>query len=98
MSSLEKLASKYDESDLKILLINVGEDKDTVAAFMSGRGYTNTALLDVDSEAAKAYRAIGIPIAYLVDKQGTVTDRLIGYVDWNSTKIRSMLDALIGKQ
>ena len=94
MSSLEKLGRKYEQDKLKILLINMREDREVVADFMKERGYTNTVLLDAEGEVARKYRAIGIPISIIIDKNGGIADAVVGYVDWGSATTESVISGL----
>jgi hypothetical protein len=48
LPSIEKLGQRYNNNDLKILLINLREDKKLVTSFMSKNSYSSTVLLDVD--------------------------------------------------
>ena len=83
---------------MKILLINLGEDKEVVAEFMKVMGYINTVLLDAEGEVARKYRAIGIPISIIIDKSGGVADAVVGYVDWGSEKMESVINGLIAER
>ena len=98
MSSLETLGGKYEQDKLKILLVNLGEDKEMVAEFMRAKGYANTVLLDAEGEVARKYRAIGIPISIIIDKNGGIADAVVGYVDWGSARMESVINELIAEQ
>lgn len=64
---------------------------------MNGKGYANTALLDTEGDVARKYQAIGVPISFVIDKNGKVVDRIVGYVDWKSSKNIAALDQLISE-
>ena len=98
MSSLEKLGRKYEQDKLKILLVNMREDKEKVAEFMEVMGYENTVLLDAEGKVARKYRAIGIPISIIIDRNGGVADAVVGYVDWGSAKMESVINGLIAER
>ena len=98
MPSLEKLSSKHDKGELKVLLINIGESAEKVASFMNERGNSNTVLFDNDGVVSRKYQAIGVPISFVIDKNGKIVDRLVGYVNWESSKNLAALDNLISKQ
>lgn len=65
---------------------------------MNEKGYSNTTLLDTEGIVAQKYQAIGVPISFIIDKNGKVVDRLVGYVNWKSSKIMAALDDLISEQ
>ncbi|NNK14079.1 MAG: TlpA family protein disulfide reductase, partial [Desulfofustis sp.] len=81
------MKKKYDNKDLKILLINMKQDRNTVASFIQRKKHSNRVLLDTDGETAKKYRVVGIPLSFIIDKQGIIVEKLVGEVDWKSSHI-----------
>ena len=71
------------------------QDRDTVASFIQRKGHSNRVLLDDDGKTAKKYRVVGIPISFIIDKQGNIIEKLVGEVDWKSSKIRSKIHGLL---
>jgi len=94
---VEKLTQQYNNNDLKILLINLKEEKKLVTSFIRDKNYSSSVLLDTDGEVAKIYSVYGIPVSYLVDKQGKVALQLTGEVDWSSAKMNLIIDNLINE-
>jgi len=74
------------------------EESSSVAAFMTEHGYTSKVLLDVDGAVARKYGVLAIPESFLIDQEGNVVRQLSGAVDWDSRKIRSLLNNLINEQ
>jgi thioredoxin-related protein len=97
LPSLDKLNRQYDGNELKVLLINIQESEDVVTAFMEENNYSSTVLLDADGEVATKYSVYGIPVAYLIDRQGKVAFRSPGYLDWSSPRMGSMVSSLVGE-
>jgi peroxiredoxin len=95
LSSLDKLKKKYDNEGLQILLINMKQDRDTVASFIQRKGHSNRVLLDTHGETAEKYRVVGIPLSFIIDKQGVIVEKLVGEVDWKSSKIGSKINELL---
>ena len=79
-------------------MINMKEESSFVASFIEKNGYSPKVLLDLDGKVAKKYDVFGIPVSYLIDKEGRVVLRLSGFVDWGSEKIRSLVSNLINEQ
>jgi peroxiredoxin len=97
MPSLEKLERGYHDKKLKILQINVREAKNVVASFIRGNSYSFTVLLDSNGSVSEAYSVFGHPAAFLIDKQGNLVFRSIGYRDWNTKKMRGIFDTVINE-
>jgi len=81
-----------------VLLINLKEDPSFVASFVETHNYSPKVLLDMDGDVAQKYNVLGIPISYMIDREGRVVFRFNGFVDWNSAKIRSTVNNLINEQ
>lgn len=98
MPSLDRLNRDYENKGLQVLLINMKEELSYVSSFMGENNYTSRVLLDIKGEVAKKYDVFGIPVSYLIDREGRVVFRLSGYVDWGSKEIRSLVNSLINEQ
>jgi thiol-disulfide isomerase/thioredoxin len=97
LPSIEKLNRRYKDGDLKILLINLKEEKEWVASFMKSNSYSSTVLLDKDGKVAQTYSVFGIPVSYLIDKRGNIAFRYSGYLDWSSDEMNSILSDLFSE-
>lgn len=95
MPSIEDLAQKYKGHGLKILLINLKEDKELVSSFVRDNNYSSTVLIDHEGKVSEQYSVFGIPVSYLIDKQGKVAFRSPGFVDWSSSGRISQVSNLI---
>ena len=98
MPSLDRLNRDYENKGLQVLLINMKEELSYVSSFMEENNYTSRVLLDIKGEVAKKYDVFGIPVSYLIDREGRVVFRLSGYVDWGSKEIRLLVNSLINEQ
>ena len=95
LPSLDKLNRDYGDKDLQVLLINMKEKPLAIASFMEKHRYSPRVLLDLNGEVARKYDVLGIPVTYLIDKDGRMVYRFVGYVDWDSNEIRSLVDNLM---
>jgi thiol-disulfide isomerase/thioredoxin len=95
MPSLEKLEQEYNGGKLKILQIDVRETAEDVASFIRDNNYSFTVLLDGNGAVSKIYSVYAHPAAFLIDKQGNVVLRSVGYRDWNTKKTRKFFDTVI---
>jgi len=97
LPSLDKFKLEYEEKGVQVLLINMSEKSPIVASFMKENNYSSRVLLDLDGKVAKKYDVFGIPVSYLIDKEGRIVYRLSGIVDWSSREIRSLVNNLISE-
>ena len=78
MPDIEKLYEQTKNSDLVILTINLGEDKDTVKSFIDNAKYNFTVLLDLDQSVAAQYKISAIPTSYFIDEAGNIVSTIRG--------------------
>ena len=97
MPSLDKFKREYEEKGVQVLLINMSEKLPIVASFMKENNYSSRVLLDLDGKVAEKYDVFGIPVSYLIDKEGRIVYKLSGIVDWSSREIRSLVNNLISE-
>jgi peroxiredoxin len=72
MPDMEKLYQETKDSDLVILAVNIGEDRDTVKEFIDNNKYNYRILLDSDTSVSEKYTITSIPTTYLIDKEGNI--------------------------
>jgi thiol-disulfide isomerase/thioredoxin len=78
MPEIEKLYKETKDSDLIILAVDIGEDKQTVKSFIDKNKYNFKVLLDTDQAAATKYNIASIPSSYFIDKDGNIVATHIG--------------------
>ncbi len=81
---MQKVVDKFkDDEDVKFLFVNTwerGENvKEKVAKFIKDNNYTFHVLLDLDSEVVSKYGVEGIPTKFVVDKNGNIRFKSVGY-------------------
>lgn len=72
MPDLQKIKENYPE--VNVVLVNCGEDKDTVTKFAEQEGYDFLWALDEQYEVQAAYPTRGIPYTVVIDSEGVVTE------------------------
>ncbi|MCF6210915.1 MAG: TlpA family protein disulfide reductase [Gammaproteobacteria bacterium] len=85
MPSMEKLWQTYREQGLVILAVstdNGGEPR--IKNFVRRLNLTFPILLDPDSLASDRYQVSGIPVSFLIDRQGRIAAHVLGSKDWAS--------------
>lgn len=78
MPDIEKLYEETKDSDLVILAVNLGEDKNTAKSFIENNKYNFTVLLDSDQSIAMKYNIVAIPTSFFIDKEGNIVSSIKG--------------------
>jgi len=77
---LEAAYQELKDEGFVVLGINVEEPLETVAPFVQDFGMSYPILLDKEAEVLKAYRAQGLPMSFIVDRDGMIQVRHTGYL------------------
>jgi len=80
MASLERLYQSAKDKGVVVLAVNVGEDDDTVFAFLGEvePSPTYPILFDTNAQSLKDWGVKGLPTTYVVDGKGHLIYRAIG--------------------
>ncbi|WP_457745388.1 TlpA family protein disulfide reductase [Sulfurimonas sp.] len=75
-----KLQKEFDKNKFTILLSNIDSDANNAKEFLSkvDKDKTLTCLYDQEKKLPKAYKAIGMPSSYLIDKNGKIAYIFVG--------------------
>ena len=97
MPSLERLHLKLPDSRFAILAVNVGEDVDTVFAFLGllEPAPSYAIPLDLDSRVLRAWPVKGLPTTFIVDKQGRIAYTAVGGREFDHPEIERVLRELM---
>jgi peroxiredoxin len=97
MPSMERLHEVLAGDDFVMLAINTEKNGRTVVPeFLKKNSYTFPILLDDKGEVQGLYGVYKFPETFIVRKDGVVENKVIGSIDWSSTKTISYLKGLIG--
>lgn len=81
MPDIEKLYQETKNTDLVILGVDLGENKQVVKSFITSKHYNYEFLLDTNQEAADEYNISAIPSSFFIDKDGNIIAAHTGYMD-----------------
>jgi len=96
MPALETLYQRHKDAGLAVLTINL-ETLSTagVEAFVQEVRVTFPVALDPSWSIARAYRVLGLPTTYLIDRAGNVVVREVGERDWLDEVSRVAVEGLL---
>jgi peroxiredoxin len=78
MPYLQQVYEEWQGKGLVLLMVNIGESADKVAAFMQDHGLSVPVLLDSNGMVAAQYGIAGIPRTFLIDQDGIMRLQKIG--------------------
>lgn len=96
MPTMEKAYQTFRGHGLEILAASIDAGpKSVVKNFMQEFKLNFPALLDPEMEVMQLYRLSAIPASFLVDKQGIIRYKELGYRDWTDGESTKILKELI---
>jgi thiol-disulfide isomerase/thioredoxin len=94
MRHLQKLHEKYRGETLVILGFNCSDDRKIALEFLGANGATFPTILDSSEVAIKVgfsdYKASGVPLNYIIDRQGKVVDTWYGYEEGHKRALAAL--------
>lgn len=97
MPTMQQIYSEYKDRGFEILAVNIESDAEqAISDFVKELRLTFPILLDPDMKVTRKFRVIGLPVSVLIDRQGIVRAKEIGYHDWTSRASRKQVETLLG--
>ena len=97
MRHLQGLHEKFNGKGLVILGFNCADDKKIALEFLRENGATFPTILDSSDAAIKVqfsdYRGSGVPLNYIIDRQGKVVDTWYGYEEGHPRALTALKKA-----
>ena len=72
LHKLNENRQEYVKKDIKVLLVDIGEDAPMVNAYLKKNGIDMMVVLDEEQSLADSYGIIGVPTFFLLDKNGVI--------------------------
>jgi thiol-disulfide isomerase/thioredoxin len=94
MPSLEKLHNDYKDKIVFLFVTNEGKEK--VSKFVDKNNYDFN-IFRAKSEYPQVFNVSSIPRTFLIDKKGNIVIDKTGASNWNSKKVRTVIDQLISE-
>ncbi len=94
MPSMAELYRELGPQGLQMVAVT-DEDAETVRAFLAKNRYPFTVLLDPENTLSSRFSISAIPTTFIVDDQGRLAYRHVGYNQWNSPQVRLEIARLL---
>lgn len=100
MKKLKLIYKKYKDQGLKILSITIDDPKTVsrVKGFVKKNRYPFTILLDTNSEVFQLYQGTYPPLSILIDNNGKIVYRHVGYRKGDEKKLEKYILSLLESQ
>ena len=92
---LNTIHEEYKEKGLVIIAVSTDNSVKKVKKYMEKIPSEFIVLTDPDSAAASVYNIAGLPTSYLIDREGIVKQRFMGYIEWTSIKSKKLIEEFL---
>jgi thiol-disulfide isomerase/thioredoxin len=89
---MNEIQEKYDDQSLVVIAVNLDQEKQAAADFLADVPAKFKIVYDPEGGSAEQMEVMGMPMSYLIDRQGRLRHRLIGF---NSSKKKEHEDHII---
>ncbi len=93
--SLQRLYARLQPRGLEILAVDVGEDADTMGAFLADKPVAFPVLMDSQAEALKRWGVYAFPTTLVLDRAHRIRYAVFGAFDWSSQEVIDALSPLL---
>jgi cytochrome c biogenesis protein CcmG/thiol:disulfide interchange protein DsbE len=96
MPSVQRVHDEWQARGVVMLAISVdGGGHKAVQTFLAKHGYTMPIAVDAGMQVARQFGVRGVPMTYVISRQGTVVGSGFGPVDFDRAEFRAYLQTLV---
>ena len=95
MPAMERLLRAYQDRGLAVVAVNVRDSKAQVETFMKELHLGFPTVLDADGSVSRRFAVRGLPVSFLLDREGRILWKAIGARDWEGPHSRAYLEAVL---
>lgn len=99
MPVLQRVWDKLKDKDFRLLAIGMGDDRATINRFYHSMTtpLTFTLLPDRQNRLSQVWPVRGIPVTFVVDKEGRIASTVHGVMNWDQPEVLSAIRRLIAE-
>jgi len=92
-----ELAERFEEEGLLLFTVSYDDSASHVERFFEEKGYAYPVVMDDRTEGVtgKPYQVGGLPTLFLIDREGNVVERRIGYDPEHADELTGAVEALV---
>ncbi len=98
MPAMQRLWERYRAQGFVIIAIAADRgSRKPVVSFVDKLALSYPVLLDPEGDVRNRYEVVGLPMSYLIGRDGKISGRLIGSREWDSPEADAVVTTLLGQ-
>ena len=90
-----EINEKYEDRGVKVISVDSGIRSAAANALLDENGVTHIVLNDLKDEVMTDYRIVAIPVTVIIDHEGRVMFRHLGFADEMVPRLESEIETLL---
>ncbi len=95
---MTNIQAKYKAQGLKVIAINLDQEKDQALDFLKEFKPGFSVLFDTDAQLPEDFGVIGMPTSFLIDRQGKIRATHVGFHEKNIADYESAITELLAEK
>lgn len=92
---LNQMQAKYQDKGFEIVGINLDKDKELADKFLAAIPASFTVAFDAEGGSAEKFNVKGMPSSYLIDRNGNMRARHLGFREKDRNNLESAIQSLL---
>jgi len=99
MPALEEVHREFGRRGLEVVGVSIdaASERDGVQRFLERHGITFRILHDPSQAVVSAFRTVGVPETFLIDRAGMIVERFAGEFDPTADEVSTRIEALLAE-
>ncbi len=97
MPGMQRLWQQYRERGFTVIAVAADDDREEVARFVANTSLDFPVVMDGDGRIRRQYEVVGLPMSYLIGRDGRLSGRLLGSRDWHSKEALALIESLLAE-
>lgn len=93
LPAIQKLYEELKGEEIEFILVSK-EKREKIYDYLKKYGYTFPAYIQVGNTPVE-FRTEGIPANFIIDRDGKIIDKKVGYYDWSNKEAKEFLKSLL---
>lgn len=99
MPAMQTLWERYREQGFVIVAVAADRaGRKPVVSFVNKLALSYPILLDPEGDVRNRYEVVGLPMSYLIGRDGKISGRVIGVREWDSSEADAVVSALLAQE